>query len=539
MEPPIKPYEGDGPFVFICYSHADTDQVYPALTALADNDVNVWYDEGIEAGASWRDSLANAINECKLLIFFSSRNSVASEHCLKEVNFAVENGKPILVVYVENVDLPPGLRLYLGDLQHLTLEQSSAHLRLISAAKGLLEGKAAPHRQATSGRAEPSRPALWPAAVMTVVVLVTLWYFLYPRDVVRKADASVAVLPFDHWGEPDRQYISDGIADEITNSLTGLEDVRVAARGSAFSFRDQKDDMQAIGQALDVNHIVDGSVQRVGERIKVTSYLIDSMDGSIVWSDVEEARLDDVFDVQTHIAAAVLNALKLRVGLEVEFVAEYRPRDAKAYDEFLLGKHLWQQRGAERIRSAIELFTSAVGRDPGFARAWSALALAYLTLPTYDRSARDAHAKAEEFARKALEVDPLQAEAHGVLGALHVYRGELVEAGHRYRRSLELAPNNPDLMSLYEEFAADMGHNRESLSMTLAGYRLDPINMRSNMGAGWALTAAGRAEEGLVHFERAWAASRIEPVWRGKFVALIELERFDEAADWMANHTAP
>jgi TolB-like protein/Tfp pilus assembly protein PilF len=349
----------------------------------------------------------------------------------------------------------------------------------------------------------------------------------------------VAVLPFDHWGDESQSYISDGIAEEIMNSLTRVKGLRVAARGSAFSFRDRKEDIAGIRDALNVHHIVDGSVQRVGDRIKVTAYLIDANDGSTLWSDAREAAFDDVFDVQQRMALAVFKALNEEIGLASGLVVDYRPSDPRAYDDFLLGKHLWRQRGEVRIQSAIALFESAVERDPRFGRAWSALAMAYITLPSYRRNAPGAHEKAYQIARRALEVDPELGEPYSVLAVIYANRGELIEAGRYHRLALARRPNDPDIMSMYEEFAADMGHTEESRRQSMRGYEIDPVRMRSNMGAGWALTATGKLEEGLMHFERAWSTSQIEPVWQGKFMNLVEQERYKEAESWLANHPSP
>ena len=288
-----------------------------------------------------------------------------------------------------------------------------------------------------------------------------------------------------------------------------------------------------------MRHIVDGSVQRVGDRIKVTAYLVDAVDGSTVWSAADDASLDEIFDIQQRVAIAVLNALNDRLGSDSTLTTSYRPGDPKAYDEFLLGVQLWQRRGDERIRDAIKLFESAVTRDPNFARAWSALSLAYLTLPSYSPDAVGAHELAVQYARRALEIDPSLGAPYSVLAFTSANANRWLEAGRYYSEALKRSPNDIAIINSYEEFLADVGHMNESLKHTLRGYELDPVSMRSNMGAGWALTANGEPQRALEYFERAWVSSKVEPVWRGKFISLVEQDRYDEAEAWLGEHLDP
>lgn len=265
MKKPFPAYRGDDAYVFVCYSHADADVVFPEISELNQHGINIWYDEGISAGDNWRDSLANAIVSAERLVLYVSRASTASENCMKEVSYAVEHKIPVICVYLERADLPPGLNLYLGDLHAITLDTQNRTEQLLQQLGATPVPK----------KVEKTRRKLrWYVPLTVMVVLTASWLFWISRPPI-PTSASIGVLPFDKIGSEDTQYFADGVSETILNSLARLPDIKVAARTSSFLFRD-KPDLQEIAAALGVRFIVDGSVQRIESQVRVSAYMIDT-----------------------------------------------------------------------------------------------------------------------------------------------------------------------------------------------------------------------------------------------------------------------
>ena len=193
-------------------------------------------------------------------------------------------------------------------------------------------------------------------------------------------EQSVAVLPFDNMsGDPDNEYFSDGITEELLNALAQLPDLRVPGRTSSFAFKGQNITIQQIADTLDVTHILEGSVRRAGERVLITAQLVDAQTDSHLWSDTYERELNDIFAIQREIATAIADQLQVTLsgGVEVSLAGQ-GTQNPEAHEAYLRGRHLWNQRTRESILASIEEFQRAVDLDLGYAEAWSGLADAHL-----------------------------------------------------------------------------------------------------------------------------------------------------------------
>ncbi|MFB3077632.1 MAG: hypothetical protein ACE1Y4_06455, partial [Lysobacterales bacterium] len=224
------------------------------------------------------------------------------------------------------------------------------------------------------------------------------------------AKKSIAVLAFtDLSPAGDQEYFSDGISEQLLNVLVKVEGLRVASRTSSFAFKGKDISIPGIAKALNVDHVLEGSVRKAGNTIRITAQLIDVRTDSHLWSETYDRELADIFAIQDEISGQIVQALKVALGAgeqEAMAHAQKPTENLEAYELYLRGRYFWQRRGEDNIRHAIDLFEQATKLDPQFARAWSSLAAAHITLPTYSDAPVDEHySQAVSVAQKALSQD--------------------------------------------------------------------------------------------------------------------------------------
>ena len=303
---------------------------------------------------------------------------------------------------------------------------------------------------------------------------------------------SVAVLPFANMSDAaGSEYFSDGLAEEILNALAQIPGLRVPSRTSSFSFRGKQSDLKEVADALRVAHVLEGSVRRDGQRIRVTAQLIDARTDSHLWSKTWDRQLEDVFAVQQEIAQEIAGSLK------VQFAGGGGPRgvgtqNVEAYEHYLQGRHLWRQRGEGPLRASIEQFEAAIRLDPGFARAHSALAASTAVLVSYTGSEVPLESlinAAQTHAQRALSLDPSIAEAHAVLASVMEERWQWLAADAENQRAIALDPSDSTVQQWYSEFLGRMGRVRDAEAPIERALALDPLSPVINLSA--ALTAIG------------------------------------------------
>lgn len=352
MDRPFHAYAGEEPFAFVSYAHEDADIVYPEITGLHERGVNIWYDEGISPGSTWRDELAQRVEACSVFLYFVSASSVASSHCLKEVNFALDNDKPLLAVHLEELTLPPGLRLSLSDTQaiHRFDMSEAAYREALRESLDSLVGNAPAEERSRS-----------------------------PRPVDAK---SLAVLPLVNMSsDPENEYLSDGITEALIDGFSNLEGMQVASRLAAFAYKGQAPDFRTIGERLQVSSILNGSVQKSGNRVRITVQLSRATDGSTLWSHRYDETLEDIFELQDDIARQVIDALKVELaGESTDRLIDVGTRDPAAYDAYLLGHYESEKHTKDGFRRAIQLYEQATQYDDEFADAYGCLARCYVAL---------------------------------------------------------------------------------------------------------------------------------------------------------------
>ncbi len=323
---------------------------------------------------------------------------------------------------------------------------------------------------------------------------------------------SIAVLPFVNMSaDPENEYFCDGIAEELLNALAKIDGLRVAARTSSFSFKSKNVAVGEIGQALNVRSILEGSVRKSGNRVRVTVQLINAADGYHLWSEVYDREMQDVFAIQDEITAATIKNLKLKL-LESPARKIGRPDNFEAHNECLRGRHYLNKRTADGILKGVQYFKKALLIDKDYAPALSGLADSYNLLGAGDYavlSPDDAFPKAKEAALRALEIDPASADAHTALGwAAMVYDWDFIKSETHYLKAIEIKPGYATAHHWYGMLLTERGKFDEGVSEMTTACSLDPLSPIVNADLAWVLYNARRYDEAIAQCR---ATLEIEP----------------------------
>lgn len=355
-----------------------------------------------------------------------------------------------------------------------------------------------------------------------------------------EVERSVAVLPFTNMsGDEENEYFSDGITEEILNALAQLPDLRVPGRTSSFSFKNTDLRISQIADTLGVTHVLEGSVRKSGNRVRITAQLVDARHDEHLWSETYDRGLEDVFAVQTEIARAISAALEIRLGREDETrLADGGTGSPEAHDQYLRGRHFWNQRTARSLRRAAEHFGRALELDSTYAEAWSGLADTYSVMSFYaymDTVAldlADLRERALAAARRAVELGPDMAASRTSLAYAHFFDGNWEDAEREFRRAIELNPGYATARHWYGEFLAYTGRAEEGIPHSRRAVELDPISKIMHRDYAHVLLLAGRDGEAV---RQARHTVELDPSWAhgvGHLArALFETGRYDESLE--------
>ncbi|HEV8632273.1 MAG TPA: protein kinase [Thermoanaerobaculia bacterium] len=294
---------------------------------------------------------------------------------------------------------------------------------------------------------------------------------------------TLAVLPFLNLsGDADQEYFCEGLAEELIHALSRLEGLRVAARSSSFRFKGQNDALARVARELRVETVLEGSLRKAGERLRINVQLVDIADGCHLWSERYDRAQGDVFAVQEEIAARVVEALRLR--LTAASPGPRRPANLEAYHHYLRGRHLWNKRHAGGLREGAKAFEQAIELDPGYAQAWAGLADSYAllghsifdVLPT-----NEAMPRAKAAALRALELDPGLAAPHAALGWVRMhYDWDWVGAERDFQRAIELDPRHATTHHWYSFLLSVLARADEAIEQSRRAWELDPLSLIVN-----------------------------------------------------------
>jgi serine/threonine-protein kinase len=320
---------------------------------------------------------------------------------------------------------------------------------------------------------------------------------------------AIAVLPFVNASQdPDAEYLSDGITDELIYALGKVDGLRVISRTSVFALKGEHRDIRATGALLNVAAVLEGTVRTAGRRLRITAQLTDVLNGRLLWSERYDREMEDVFAIQDEIARTIVSTL--RHTLLGDIGEPSRPRyteSVTAYSLYLRGRYHWNRRSKEGIAEAIKHFEAAIAEDPGFALAYSGLADAYaLHIDYRGLTVAGGMDRAKAEARKALELDESLAEAHTSLGwVTFIYDWDWEAAAREFIRALTLNPAYATAHQWYAWLLAAMGRLEEALAQTRTAVELDPISVPIRRGLGWLYYYARQPDPAVMHLRRAIA----------------------------------
>ncbi|MFI5279281.1 MAG: protein kinase [Gemmatimonadales bacterium] len=333
-----------------------------------------------------------------------------------------------------------------------------------------------------------------------------------PGAVLRSIAArSIAVLPFVNASpDPENEYLSDGITDELIHALAKVDGLRVASRTSVFALKGKPADVRAIGALLGAAWVLEGTMRRAGTRLRVTAQLTSTEDGRLLWSQTFDRTFEDVFTIQEDIARTIVDTLRTTSFAELAApAAQRRTKSVAAYGLYLKGRYAWNKRTQDGIVEAIGYFERAIAEDPDYPQAYAGLADSYaLSLDYRSVPVAEGFARAKEYARKALELDETVAETHASLAwSLFIYDWDWEASRREFRRAIELDPGYATARQWYSFWLASQGHHAESLAEVHRAHELDPASVSIRRSVGWVYYYARRLDEARYYMERAIAVN--------------------------------
>lgn len=404
--------------IFVSYSSADLERVEPLVAHLQTAGYSVWFDRHLQGGTMFSEKIEDEVNKASVVIVFWSGASLKSGWVTDEAEIGRTAGK-LVPVKLDNITLPIGFRqIQAIDLAMWNGQTGDAAVeQLTSAVAHLMDNKSGSEGEA-KGTSRSDAPA-----------------------------ASIAVLPFVNMSsDPEQEFFSDGISEELLNLLARIKQMRVTARTSSFQFKGQNLDMTKIGEILGVAHLLEGSVRKAGNKVRITAQLIETATGFHMWSQTYDRTLDDIFAIQDEISAAIVEALKEHILGEVEAPEATRSINLEAYEQYLLGQQFISSRTQRTIEQARTHFEKAVALDPAYLPALVGLADAHLLLSRAyicygSTPVAEACALALPFLNQALKLDPKSAETWAALALYHDLGGDSDEAIRHAEKAIEINPN--------------------------------------------------------------------------------------------------
>jgi len=338
---------------------------------------------------------------------------------------------------------------------------------------------------ATTGEIEAitSAPAAkrWPIGLAALggaaLMAAGAWWVLKPDSGGARAYESIAVLPFVNMtGDPEDEYLADGMAEELLNALVRIEGLKVASRTSAFAFKGSAIDARTIGDSLGVATVLEGSVRRSAQVLRVTAQLIDAADGFHLWSETYDRAPADLLAIQDDLTEQIMAALSVQFGSDGSAnVASRGTESPEAYDYYLQGRHFWNKRSPEDMLVAVGLFQEAIEADSSFGPAYAAIAESYAVPAGWGDDPTATMVEADRYARLALAIDPTLAQAHASLGWTAMFRDlDLATSEQHFVRALELDPDYPTAYQWYSEILAATGRRAVAVRTVRKAESLDP-----------------------------------------------------------------
>jgi TolB-like protein len=460
--------------VFVSYASQDAAVANSVVANLEQHGLKCWIaPRDVKPGAQYADAIVRAINEAKAVVLVMSGSAVESSHVGKEIERASSKRKPIVAFRIDAAPLNHALEYFLSESQWIDVPALGMPAALTKLAEAL------GHVSTTASQAAT------PVAVVS--------------------DKSIAVLPFSDMSEKkDQEYFADGMAEEIIDLLVKIPGLKVTARTSSFQFKGQTRDLRTIATQLGVAYVLEGSVRKSGDRLRVTARLIDSGDGAHLWSQTYDRDLSDVLKMQDEIAATLVRALQIQVSPE-GIISRAALRSPEAYTLYLQGLHAFDRIDQQGVERAAGCYQRALDLDPMFAAAAVQLASAYFVLGQWGfMPPTVAFEKARERAQHALMLDPNLAKAHSMLGEVYrAYDWDWAAAHREVQASVKLAPNDANVLFVSAVQALSAGNWEDGIKLVNASLAQDPLNSSGYMLACRLQLRRRRLEEAEAAIRRA------------------------------------
>jgi TolB-like protein/predicted Zn-dependent protease len=474
--------------VFVSYASQDAAVANSIVESLESQGLKCWIaPRDVKPGAQYADAIVRAINEAKALVLVMSASAVGSSHVGKEIERASSKRKPIIAFRIDAAPLNHALEYFLSESQWIDVKALGMPAALAKLKEAVGQGSEGPSPgiSATPGnRARGKRIAIAAAVVVGMGVTVGLGIFFWSSKhgtgqaaaVAAIHDKSIAVLPFVDMSEKqDQEYFADGMAEEILDLLAKIPGLKVIGRTSSFQFKGQTQDLRSIGTKLGVAYVLEGSVRKSSDRLRVTAQLINSKDGAHLWSQTYDRDLSDVLKIQDEIAIKVAGALQTEV-LARDLIS--RPAlNPEAYTLVLQGAHADMVQGRQGWEQAINDFQRALDLDPSFPEAAVSLAGFYQYGGFVGYVSRDvAFEKTQHFAELTLKLDSHSAMAHALLGSIYdAYAWDWPRADKEIQSAQDLSPNHPVVLWASQRHSLTLGKWDDALKLVNALQAVDPL----------------------------------------------------------------
>ena len=359
-------------------------------------------------------------------------------------------------------------------------------------------------------------------AVLTFVIVAAAAWFLSRQKTATVAPAltsaslsaaaaipakSVAVLPFENLSDDkSNAFFAEGIQEEILTRLSKIADLKVISRTSTQHYKSAPENLSEIGRQLGVAHLVEGSVQKSGDAVRVNVQLLKAADDSHLWAETYDRKLTDIFAVESEIAKGIADTLQARLSSSAKHVLASRPTEnPEAHELYLKGRYFWNRRTAENLQKAADYFQQAIDKDPNYVLAYAGLADCHVLLPAYPglgNTPRDELPKALAAARKAVELDDTLAEAHTSLARALASDLQLAAATSEFKRAIELNPNYATAHQWFGECLQSQGKLEEGLAELKRAQELDPLSLVISSLYGFAFDTVGKSNEAIAQLRK-------------------------------------
>jgi TolB-like protein/Tfp pilus assembly protein PilF len=508
--------------VFVSYASRDAGIAQKVCSALETAGIRCWIaPRDVVPGTLYADGIVGAIDESRILVLILSKDAVASAHVGKEVERATSKRHSIIALRLDTAPLTRAFEYFLNESQWIeagAVGADAAIGKLVEAARQHLSPGAATSptnaNQAPAVHRKVATPRVWVTGGVVVLVVLIGGYYVdrawhSKRETTTNSavisDKSIAVLPFTDMSEKkDQEYFADGMAEEILDLLARIPGLKVIGRTSSFQFKGKTEDLRSIGTQLGVAYVLEGSVRKSGDHVRVTAQLIDSKDGARIWSQSYDRNLSDVLKMQDEIAASLVRALQIEVGAG-EFGARPALRNTEAYTRYLQGVHALDRGDKQGFEEARGYFQRTLSLDPSFEAAATRLAQMYFTLGLFGfMPPAIAFEKARQTDELALKLDPNNANAHAGLSAIHdIYDWDWDAADRELKLALALAPNDENVLCLAAQHSTILGRWDEALTQNNACLVQDPLSTAAYTALSYVQLSRGQSTEAEAALRRA------------------------------------